>query len=227
MENDEDIVNMSLSREDVEHFLPQTGSDPIPDLILSATGKTRSRTYSVQSLSREIQSSSYQPMTENPNLVLDTDTVEVGCNNTELNLTDMQANLTDDSIKSVIAKKRDSLKRSRQLHRTISDDGHERYRRRGVLERENELVESSLEDLQVASTAHDCTKAVDINPEDESASITSGTSEQSTACKEDIESSSIEMQFLRTLKSGISRAASSPFRTRKRDNNCTDDETWC
>jgi len=227
MENDEDIVNMSLSREDVEHFLPQPGSDPIPDLILSATGKTRSRTYSAQSLSRETQSSSYHPMTENPNSVLDNDTVEVGCNSTELNLTDMQASLTDDSIKSVIAKKRDSLKRSRQLHRTISDDGHERYRRRGVLERENELVESSLEDLHVASTAKDRTKVVDVNPEDEYASIASVTSERSVACEEDIESSSIEMQFLRTLKSGISRAVNSPFRTRKCDNNCTDDETWC
>ena len=224
MENDEDIMNVSLSRGDVEHFLPQSSSDPIPDLILSATG--RPRTHSGQSLIRETTSSSHHSVPENSNSVLITDTGEVNCASSEVNRTDVQMNLADQSIKSAIAKKRDSLRRSRQLHRTISDDGHDRYKRLGTLERENELVESSLENLEVASTTNECTKNVDINHEDEYTDVIISLSEQPTA-SEDVEVNNVEMQFLRTLKSGINRAVHSPLRTRKCDANRTNEETWC
>ena len=224
MENDEDIMNMSLSRGDMEQFLPQSGSDPIPDLILSATGQARPRTHSGQSLSRETASASHHPVPENSNPLGGADGAEGNSVNSEVHRTDAQVILVDQSIKSAIAKKRDSLRRSRQLHRTISDDG---YKRRGALERENELVESSLENLQAASTTSEFTKNIDVSNEDEHSGVIVSTCEQSAASEEDVEANNIELQFLRTLKSGISRAVHSPLHTRKCDANCTDEETWC
>ena len=226
VENDEDIMNMSLSREDVEHFLPQSNGDPIPDLILSATAQTRPRTYSGQSLGRESGPSSHNSPPDHTTSAGNNDTVELGAS-CEAHRTDIQASLSDQSVKSAIAKKRDSLRRSRQLHRTISDDGHEPLKRRRALERECELVESSLENIEFASISNDCVKKSDRNYEEEHMTVIITTTEQPTASGEDASDNDVEMQFLRTLQSGISRAMHSPLRTRKYDANCADEETWC
>lgn len=224
VENDEDIMNMSLSRENVEHFLPQSSTDPIPDLILSATGQTRPRTYSGQSLGRETKAG-----ISNQNKDTSTSLANIDAASNELNScgSDVQTTMADQSVRSAIAKKRDSLRRSRQLHRTISDDSQAPMKRRIALERENELVESSLEDVQFLPASSEFSRNKDHICEEEFASIVVTTLDQPTLGAEANDVNDVEMQFLRTLQSGISRAIQSPMRARKFEPKNTDEETWC
>lgn len=228
VENDEDIVNMSLSREEVEQFLPQTSSDPIPDLILSATGQTRPRTYSGQSLSRETQSSlSNSPLQETPASHVESGNSDSVSCAADVSWTEVQPSLVNQSVKSAIAIKRDSLRRSRHLHRTISDDGKEPLKLRRGLERENELAETSLEDIHIASMNSDFTTNADKTYDDDYASIIVTTSDLASAAADDADSNDVEMQFLRTLQTGITRAMQSPMKIRKCEPNGDEEETWC
>ncbi|XP_065072313.1 voltage-dependent L-type calcium channel subunit alpha-1D-like [Rhopilema esculentum] len=234
VEHDEDIMNMSISREDVEQFLPQAANDSIPDLILSATGIQRPRTYSGQSLGKESVSSMSNPsgecssMAENSNNEFQRGTTEVTVHRNDFNVPK-----SEPCEKSEIAKKRDSLRRSKQLHAAISDDSPIHPKRRRAFEREAELAESSLEDLQLLSMEEkQCAdESVGKNRDNLSSFIIANTDAAEPTFHNDntslSDNNTIELQFLRTLQSEINRAAQAPRRVLDFDPKANDDETWC
>ena len=239
VENEEDIMNMSLTREDVEQFLPHPMSEPFPDLILSATGQSRSRTSSgpppphISSPNQShLQISSTCSLDISQNTEHQNDDIMLDRNEISPPRCNLQVSKSDPAEKVDIEKRRDSLKRSRQLHSTVSENGHIPLRRKRHLERENEIAESSLEEMLCLSSSNETDVTTDSVSRDIAASAASfpfSIPEPNVSSNplEDSGENTVEMQFLRTLQNEINRAAQSPRRMRDIDKRCNEDETWC